>query len=251
MKQPLKDAWLEGTDWDFHIRQFTQPYKSTIAFASFLENHGLPRSKDRVLDACCGMGGIPYYLANRFPSATLSGMELNPACVERGREYMSNLGGATPPLFQADIFSLEENLVGKFNGVTCIASLLCFPDAEEPIKALAGLNPEWIAISSLFTDSLVEAQIVTKDFSRPYGSSPSTDKFYNIYTLERTRHLFEELGYNNFYSCRFEIDTDLPKPSHGGLGTYTERLENGQRIQISGPVLMSWYFILARKSSSP
>ena len=250
MEQQLKDAWLEGTDLDFHIRQFTDPYRSTIAFANFLEHHSLPRANDHVLDACCGMGGIAYYLANRFPSATLSGMELNPACVEKGREFMSNLEGATPALFQADIFALDDDLEGKFDGVTCLASLSWFPNAEDPIRALAGLNPQWIAISSLFTDSLVEAQIITRDFSRPYGSSLSTDKFYNIYTLERIRFLFKELGYNDFYTCRFDIDTDIPKPTHGGMGTYTEQLKNGQRIQISGPVLMSWYFILARNSSS-
>jgi SAM-dependent methyltransferase len=250
LKQQLKDAWLEGTDWDFHLRQFTDPYKSTVAFADFLERHGLPRANDRVLDACCGMGGIAYYLANRFPSSTLSGMELNTACVEKGRNHMSNLEGVIPSLFQADVFSLDGDLAGRFDGVTCLATLSWLPNAEAPVRALAALNPQWIAVSSLFTDTLVEAQIVTKDFSRPYGGFPSTDKFYNIYTIERTKLLFKELGYNRFYSCRFNIDTDLPKPSHGGMGTYTEKLESGQRLQISGPVLMSWYFILARKDSS-
>jgi SAM-dependent methyltransferase len=249
MKQLLKDAWLDGVDWGFHIRQFTDPYKSTIAFANFLEQHGLPRANDRILDACCGMGGVAYYLANRFPSAKLSGMELNSKCVERGRAFLSTLEGSIPSIFQEDIFSLNVDLTGKFDGVTCLASLSWFPNAEEPIRALASLQPNWIAASSLFTESLVEAQIITKDFSRPYGSFPSTDKFYNIYTIERTRVLFKELGYKEFYSCRFDIDTDLPKPEHSGMGTYTERLESGQRLQISGPVLMSWYFILARKGS--
>jgi hypothetical protein len=58
-------------------------------------------------------------------------------------------------------------------------------------------------------------------------------------------------GYEDFVFQPFNIDIDLPKPAHDGMGTYTEQLENGQRIQISGPVFMSWYFILARKSLSP
>jgi len=57
-------------------------------------------------------------------------------------------------------------------------------------------------------------------------------------------------SYCNVYALkqrfkRFDIDIDLPKGSHGGLGTYTELLADGRRLQISGPIMLSWYFILA------
>ena len=31
------------------------------------------------------------------------------------------------------------------------------------------------------------------------------------------------------------------------MQTYTETLQNGKRLQISGPLLMNWYFIYAEK----
>ena len=51
-----------------------------------------------------------------------------------------------------------------------------------------------------------------------------------------------ELGFNNIKYKPFEIDIDLAKPVNR-MGTYTEKLENGHRIQISGPLLMPWYFV--------
>jgi hypothetical protein len=49
----------------------------------------------------------------------------------------------------------------------------------------------------------------------------------------------------DFRFKRFDIDIDLPKGSHGGLGSYTELLPDGRRLQISEPIMLSWYFILA------
>ena len=41
----------------------------------------------------------------------------------------------------------------------------------------------------------------------------------------------------------FDIGVDIEKPPVDFMGTYTEKLENGKRIQISGAVLMSWKII--------
>ncbi len=49
-------------------------------------------------------------------------------------------------------------------------------------------------------------------------------------------------------TCALPIfDIDIKKPEKAGLGTYTERLENGKRIQISGGLMLPWYFIVAYK----
>jgi len=53
-------------------------------------------------------------------------------------------------------------------------------------------------------------------------------------------------GYGEFVYTPFEIDIDLAKPPDG-MGIYTETLANGRRLQISGPVLMNWYFIMAKR----
>jgi len=131
-----------------------------------------------------------------------------------------------------------------------LATLSWLPDFASAARHMTELEPEWIAATSLFYDGPVEAVVNTYDYSRPLQETGCTEKFYNIYSLPRVSRFFKERGYGKFEFYPFDIDTDLPKPSHGGMGTYTEKLESGQRLQISGPVLMSWYFILARKDSS-
>ena len=41
----------------------------------------------------------------------------------------------------------------------------------------------------------------------------------------------------------FDIGIDLEKPPIDVMGTYTEKLDSGKRIQISGAVVMSWKII--------
>jgi hypothetical protein len=73
-------------------------------------------------------------------------------------------------------------------------------------------------------------------------------KITGIGKLGYTQKFFREKGFSKFEYIPFEIDIDLPKPVGTGFdGTYTETLKNGERIQISGPILMSWYFVLAQQ----
>ena len=58
---------------------------------------------------------------------------------------------------------------------------------------------------------------------------------------------FAQFGYNNFRFKKFEIDIDLPKPQNPRMATYTETTSDGRRLQISGALMMPWYFILACK----
>ncbi len=44
-------------------------------------------------------------------------------------------------------------------------------------------------------------------------------------------------------SYNFEIDIDIPKPPIDHMGTYTMTVDNGKRIQISGPILMLWKIV--------
>ena len=63
--------------------------------------------------------------------------------------------------------------------------------------------------------------------------------------------LANDYGYEVVTSDRFEIDIDVPKPKNKDImGTFTE-IVNGsldyKRLQISGPLLLNWYFVLLKK----
>jgi len=83
-----------------------------------------------------------------------------------------------------------------------------------------------------FFEGNISATIELKDHPIPVAGSDHSISYCNVYALKQR---FK----------RFDIDIDLPKGSHGGLGTYTELLADGRRLHISGPIMLSWYFILA------
>jgi len=45
---------------------------------------------------------------------------------------------------------------------------------------------------------------------------------------------------------KFNIAIDLAKPAKPKFGTYTEKTEKEERLQISGYMLMLWYNILIK-----
>ena len=89
-------------------------------------------------------------------------------------------------------------------------------------------------IGSHLVEALVHAGWSVRNHSTSYC---------NVYALKQTEECFARLGFPDFRFKRFDID--LPKGSHGGFETYTELLADGLRLQISGPIMLSWYFILA------
>lgn len=244
------DEWLEGCDWDLHEKQFRTPYRITVHFCDWLDRElGLNTTagRIRVLDVGAGMGANLHYMAQRFPQMDLTGLEINPECVRRGSERLAALNADHCSLERGDLFAPPAAWVGHFAGVVSFSTLSWLPTYEDALGALAGLKPEWLAVTSLFYDGPVDTTITTRDYSRPHASAAFTEKFYNIYSLDLFRKSLEGLGYGVTSSVPFEIDIDLPQPAAKGMGTYTETLADGRRLQISASLLMPWYFVLARK----
>lgn len=245
MKQRTTE-WLENLDYQYHECQFQKPYCSTVAFCDWLEQIGYI-SKDKkltVLDLGCGQGANVYYLGKRYPHSKFIGVDLNPDLVKDGNKIFKSAGISNCHLERADIYKLSDKYVSQFDGILSFQTLSWLPEFKEPIKAMSKLQADWIALSSLFYDGPLSCTVQVQDYDNTL--CPSVQSFYNVYSLPVTRNFLSDVGYSAFKYTPFEIDIDLPKPMHKGRGTFTEKLQNGNRIQISGPLLMPWYFIAAK-----
>ena len=109
------------------------------------------------------------------------------------------------------------------------------------------LKPKWILITSLFYDGPVEAKIKIKDYSRQMGEKKYRQTYYNIYSLNEVKKISNRNGYDLTDYKPFILPFDIEKPEDKGRGTYTIKLHNGYRIQISGPLIMPWYTPLLKK----
>lgn len=246
-----KTAWLKLVDkdaLDYHKRQFRNPYRSTIFFCNFLESLKLLSKKNskNILDIGCGGGANLNYMATRFPNSTFTGIDINKSLITRGNIIFKKIKLDNCKLEVGDLYALNKKYRGIFDGIISLQTLSWLPSYELPIKEMIKLRPEWIAISSLFYDGFVECDIKVRDYTKS-GGRKSEEAFYNVYSLKLIEDLFKKNGYKKFKYIPFVIDIDLNKNKDGRMGTYTIKTDKGSRVQISGPLLMNWYFIIAER----
>jgi len=248
MKQRL-DEWIDKgkVDTDYHERQFRAPYRSTVTFCDWLDEIGLMVSNRelRIIDLCSGQGANIYYMSKRYPKSTFLGIDINAELVDKGNEFFRDNGITNCSLAVGDIYNLDAKYIGGFQGVLSFQTLSWLPEYESPIKAMTKLEPQWIAITSLFYDGQISCTINVKEYDD--SLKIQRESFYNVYSLPLVTKCLKISGFNNCQVTPFEIDIDLPKPNKKLMGTYTEKLEDGHRMQISGPLLMPWFFIAASK----
>lgn len=240
--------WDEGSNPDYHLRQFVSPYRSTVKFADFLEGKGwlTPGSKAQILDVGAGMGANLAYFARRYPLSKFVGIDINPDLVKEGNRRLESLGITNAHLIEANLYKLVESGLGEFDGLLCMQTLSWLPEHRHAIEAMAAVNAKWMSISSLFYEGEVSCRIEITDHTLAMSDGPYRT-FYNVYSLPDLTRTLEEFGYTGVSFIPFEIDCDLPRDPEGRMGTYTQKLEDGRRIQVSGPLLMPWYFLSAQR----
>lgn len=243
------DEWLSNYNKDYFDRQFETPYRSTIAFCDWLEQTDTLKQNSTIsiLDVGTGKGANLYYMAKRFPNLKILGVDINNEFVNEGNKILkSKKVDTTCKLAVADIYNFDKSLINRFDGVVSYQTLSWLPDFREPLKSIASLNTKWIALTSLFFDGNVNCKIELDEYNRGIDNEPK-QTFYNVYSLPLIEKFLMELGFRKFQFTPFEIDIDIEKPDHKIMGTYTEKLSNGRRLQLSGPLLMNWYFIKATR----
>jgi len=248
MKQRTTE-WIEKVNIEYHESQFKEPYRSTVAFCDWVEKLGYIQrdSQLKIIDLCSGQGANIYYMGKRYPKSTFIGVDINSDIVMRGNKFFQDNRIDNCQLEIGDIYQLDKKYVSEFDGIVSFQTLSWLPEYEEPVKAMSNLQAKWISLSSLFYDGRVSCTIEVRQYSETL--EPQLDCFYNVYSLPVIEKFLSENGYSEFQFTPFEIDIDLVKPNNKEMGTYTEKLDNGHRLQISGPLLMPWYFIAARKEN--
>lgn len=245
-----KDEWINNFNKDYFDRQFVEPYRSTIVFCDWLEKIGLLNSENsiKILDVGTGKGANMYYMAKRFPMIKFMGVDLNSTFVSEGNAIMkTNSLDNQCQLEVADIYNFDKKYYDQYDGIVSYQTLSWLPDYKEPLRSLAKLKSPWIALTSLFFDGNVNCKIELEEYNKSIEHEPKRT-FYNVYSLRLIERFLTDLGFTEFFYTPFNIDIDIPKPDHKIMGTYTETLVDGKRIQISGPLLMNWYFIAAKRT---
>jgi ubiquinone/menaquinone biosynthesis C-methylase UbiE len=242
-----KAKWeaIAEQDVEYHLRQFKDPYRSTVSLGQFLSSH-VGSLQGEALDVACGAGANIFYLSQLFPKLSWTGVDLAGAYLFPHTRKLFAQHETSPNLLAGDFYRLTELLPEKkYDLVLSTQTLHTLPSYEQAMEQLLAVTSKWLVITSLFTHFRVDAKIETTDYTWPAEVSRA---YYSVYSLPRLREFCESHGAKEVITTDFNIDLDLSPPANMGLGTYTRMLDCGERLQFTGPVYMPWKFVLIRMS---
>lgn len=209
----------------------------------FLERLIEPFIKDKnlkILDAGCGIGHVLNLLNKISPQSEFLGTDQTDFFIEEAKKRYGNHKNINFEI--GDIKDLPLKHHKDFDITVCRGVLSWLPHYDLFVKALMNITKKYIFISSLFYDGDIDFEIKIKEYKRGIPKEGFTE-YRNVYSLPRFKKFVMDLGAKNIEVFNFDIGIDLPKGPIDKMSTYTMKLENGERLQISGIVLMNWKWI--------
>lgn len=232
-----------SSDMDFNIFSMKKYFETKQEIDKFLEKLISPFIKNKkleILDACCGVGHLSYFLSKISPKSRFTGIDGERYLINEAKRLCKNKKNIKFESF--NLYDLPQKYPKKFNITINWKTISWLPYYEDAIKALFAVTKNHIFLSSLFYDGDIDFEVKARELKKEAGKD-GFNAFYNIYSLPRFKDFIYKLGMKNMEVWDFDINIDLPRQSVDKMGTYTLKLESGKRLQISGAILMLWKII--------
>ena len=195
-----------------------------------------------VLDACCGIGDLLFFLSQLNPNARFIGVDKAGFLIDEARTHFADNPNVT--FEPGDIYALADQFGQKsFDLSVCKQTLSWLPSYERPVEELMAVTRRAVFISSLFYDGRIDFETRVREHTTDAGRD-GYNAFYNVYSFPVFREFCLERGAKDVVGFDFNIGIDLPQPANvDRMGTYTVQLQSGERLQISGALLMPWKIV--------
>jgi ubiquinone/menaquinone biosynthesis C-methylase UbiE len=230
-------------DKDFYINSMKKYVDTKQKIDLKLEDLLNPIIKNesfKILDACCGMGHLDYFFSSLSPNSTFLGIDQTQFLIDEAKKLCIDKNNVS---FEVDdIYNLPKKYSKSFDITINWKTISWLPYYDECIKSLFAVTKKHIFISSLFYDGDIDFEIKVREYKKEKAKE-GFNQFYNVYSYPRFEKFLYDLGAKSVKSFNFNIDIDLPKPPIDHMGTYTMKLDDGKRIQVSGPIMMLWKII--------
>lgn len=247
MQEGLNEWFImDEENLKFHMRQYDEPYRSTVKFLEYLKTK-IKKQKNNVLDLGCGAGAVlEYLMRDKSLFQRGVGIDINKDMIDIGNAILKERGASNCELREGNFFQLDKKEFGGVDGIVTLQTFNILPNYLDITQCMCKLEPNWIAFSTLGFEGLIDYEIRLYDYTKNKDGE-CAQLFYNIYSLPKMKQYFSSLGYTKYDYMEFEMDIDLPQTNKMGRGTYTVKTETGKRIQISGGMMMPWYFVFVEK----
>lgn len=229
-------------DKEFNIASMKKYVEDKQEIDKFLEKLITPLIQDKslkILDTCCGIGHIIYFLNQISPKSNFLGVDQTGYLIEEAKKLCQDKNMS----FEVgDVYDLPSKYPKEFDISINWKTVSWLPYYDQLLQSLFAVTKKYIFISSLFYDGDIDFEIKVREFKKEAGDDVF-NSFYNVYSYPRFKEFVYSLGAKNVEAYNFEMGIDIPRPPLDQMGTYTVKLEDGRRLQISGAVVMSWKVI--------
>jgi len=232
----------ENLDKKFNINSMQKYLNEKQEIDKFLEKLIKPyivTKRLKILDACCGIGHISYLLSKISPDSKFFGFDQTEYLINEAVEKSKN---KNIQFEVKDILNLSKEFNKFFDITINWKTISWLPYYDDMMKKLFSVTKKHIFLSSLFYDGDIDFEIKVREYKKE-STKKGHARFYNVYSYPHFKEFIYNLGAKNIEAFDFNIDIDLPKPPIDYMGTYTMDLKNGEKLQISGPVVMLWKII--------
>ena len=228
----------------YHKNQHKQIYNSTIEFIDFIKKNVSLKNKT-ILDIGCGAGANTIYLAKKYPSSNIIGVDYNKSLIKYASSQLKKKKIGNCKFFSSSIESLSLKIINeKKIDIVLSFHFLSFTDEwiTENLKKIISLKPKYLAHSSLFYDGEVDAKILIDDFSK----SEFKGSYYNIFSIPKIKNFLKKKNFKKFKFEPMKVTKFLKKPIHTGMNSYTIDLKNKKRLLFSGPLFLPHGFFFSK-----
>lgn len=238
----MATIWSDENSMRYHLKQWGETKESTKKFISFLGENVL--KGHNYLDLGCGGGAATFALSTQYAESNWVGIDLDAELIATAVDFSRIAEATNLSFFQGNFEEFGD--AGTYEGVVSLQTLSWLEDFHSTFdNVFRNLQPSWFALTSLFYEGNISAYTQIREHG------PNRKLFYNTYSIPQIKGVAEDYGYSLERYEPFEIELDLPKPENlDSMGTFTKQVVEGDsvtKIQISGPLLMSWYMLLFRR----
>ena len=241
-----KKLWNpDNNDLGYFKNQLKIPYESTKQIFKFLNTYINDLSSQKVLDVGTGSGANVFFLNENYKVGEIVGVDLHKEYIDLANSYkQENYENHKNVNFWVHDFNKIDKKM-NFDGIMCHQTISFVEDGMEMLMKILSQNVDWILLSSLFYDGLIEVESIIKIFQNGNQEDYKLRK-YTTFSIPIIESLIKKYNYKNIKFKKFELKIDLTQKNINKMGTYTIKTEAGN-LQLSGPLLMNWYFVLIRK----
>lgn len=244
--------WSRASTEEGYFRDRScNPYRSTVVLEKYGTDLGffsLTR-ESVIVDLACGTGSETAWLAKRHPELHFVGLDQEPRFVAAAIERYGSTANVSyecgdlrhPP---PNVLSMQPQRIWMSQTLSWLPWKSAFIEGLRAFEHVTGVLLSTLAWAGPFDSE------VTHLVPRP-GTAEVERLAYNVFSLQGLASDFRDIGFRNFHSVPFSMDVDLLPPSEPGLGSYTVRIETGERLTFSGWQVLPWCFVYASMESQP